>query len=87
MRGEETNREEGGRRNGVAAKQKANFWMRSVDLRVLCGSCLVALPNLQNIKGVTGMKPSPHGANNVTVFAVKTNKQKNLRKKRWREVS
>lgn len=70
-----TNREEGERKNGVAAKQKANFWMHSADSRVLCRSFLVALPNLENIKEVTGMKPSPKGANNVTVFVVKTNKK------------
>lgn len=59
------NEEEGEKKSG-AAKQKANFRMLEVDLRVPCIINLATLPNLENIKEVTCRKPYPQGANYVT---------------------
>lgn len=60
------NAEEEEKNNSGTAKQKANFQMLEVDLRVLCVINLSTLPHLDNIKEVTCRKPYPQGATNVT---------------------
>lgn len=66
LRKEERNEEEEEQNNRGTAKEKANFWMLEVDLRVLWIINLGTLPNLDNTKEVTRRKPYPQGASNVT---------------------
>lgn len=65
LREEETSEEEEEKNNNGMTKQKENFWMWDVKLRVPCVINLATLPNLENIKEGTLRKPYLQRANNV----------------------
>lgn len=66
LREEETSEEEEEKNNNGTTKQKENFWMLDIELRVPCIFDLATLPNLENIKEGTLRKPYLQRANNVT---------------------